>query len=64
MEQFSQILVVAIIIPVLLQIVLPLTMLAIYGLYRAGKSLFGWDDFKESAVDPQVNDEKLQPSRA
>lgn len=64
MERFSQILVVAIMIPVLLQILLPLTMLAVYGVYRAGKALFGWDDLKASAGDLGVDDEKLQPSRA
>jgi len=64
MEQHSQILVVTIMIPVLLQIVLPLTMLAGYGLYRAGMSLFGWDDFKGGVVDVEVSDEKLQASRA
>lgn len=64
MEQNSQILVAIIMIPVLLEIVLPLAMLAGYGMYVAGRFVFGGGDIEEPAFDGKMHGEKLQPSRA
>lgn len=64
MEQQSQILVAIILLPLLLQIVLPLVMLAGYGVVAGVSSLFGGDELAEDVSRIADSDEKLQLSRA
>ncbi len=63
MVRNSEILVVIIMLPVLLQIVVPLAMLFAYGLFTALRSLFVGGEFGELAPGAAQEDKSLQPSR-
>lgn len=64
MVRNSEILVVIIMLPVLLQIIVPLTMLCAYGLYTALRSLFVGDELGGLAQETVQEDKNLQLSRA
>lgn len=64
MVRNSEILVVIIMLPVLLQIVVPLAMLFTYGLFTALRSLFVGDELKGVAPDEVQKDKSLQLGRA
>lgn len=63
MERNSEILVVIIMLPVLLQIIVPLAMLFAYGLFTALKSLFVGDGLGELVSEEVQEDKNLQLGR-
>jgi hypothetical protein len=63
MVRNSEILVVIIMLPVLLQIVVPLAMLFTYGLFTALRSLFVGDELGKLAPGEVQEDKNLQLSR-